>query len=692
MSERKKKRKSSVVTSSSDSKTKSASLKSLLAKILVFIGVPVVLSYCIVAVVLLNLVRVNIEQMTEEKLAARSEAASAEIEGYFNQYRNRVDQLSKSVQLQEFFTDIRPGTKITEGKDFSDILQTLSNTGSADQNSILSIWVADADSSQLAQSDGFLSDDTYKITDRPWYKQILEAQKTVMTEPYEDFTSKSQIVSIVAPVYSGSGNQLVGAVGIDFSLEGLKQTIGAYQLGKTGFYIMASEKGQIVYHPVGEMINKNVSELDMSENIKQAFLSSTEGNIQYTSHGIDVHGDVCRIGDTGWMVATGLPLNEFYQEYNKITTAMTLVFALAALLVVAMIIVISKGIIAPLKNLTTTANQIADGRLDISAEVNSNDETGQLASALNRTVVQLNRYIGYIREVTHVLQTMAEGDIRIKLEQDYAGEFQPIKEALLQISSSLNHTLSSIRATADQVNSGAEQVSSAAQALASGSTEQAATVEELSASIVNISMQAEQNAENVKKASEYVRQSGKGLEESNAHMEKLNAAMDEISVASEKISNITKVIEDIAFQTNILALNAAVEAARAGEAGKGFAVVADEVRNLAAKSAEAAKQTSELIGHSAITVAEGEKMAGETALTLKEVALKSQLVVEVIHEIDMASSEQAASIGEINQGLSQVSAVVQTNAATAEESSASSEELAAQAQLLKNEVSKFRLS
>lgn len=691
MSERMKKGKNNATNSSFNHKTKSIGLKSLLAKILMYIGIPVVLSYCIVGLILLNLVRGNIEKLTEGNLEAKSQTASVEMEKFFDHFRNSVNQLSNNVQLQKFFTDLKLGVKISEGQDFSELVQSLKNISDIDKDNILSIWIADVDSSQLAQSDGFVSDGTYQISDRPWYQMLLKEQKTVMTEPYEDFTSKAQIVSIVAPVYSENGGQMVGAVGIDFSLDGLKKTIGGYHLGTTGFYIVTSADGQIIFHPKEEMINKNVSEQDMSDGIKQALLNSVEGKIQYTSHGVDVHGYVSRIGDTGWTVGTGLPLKEFYNEYNKITTAMAFIFMVAAALVVGMIFIVSKGIVAPLKTLTNAANLIADGRLDISADVNSRDETGQLAYALNRTVVQLNGYIGYIREITTVLQTMAGGDIRINLNQDYAGEFKPIKEALLQISDSLNRTLTSIRITADQVNTGAEQVSSAAQALASGSTEQAATVEELSASIISISVQAEQNAKNVKKASDYVRQAGEGLEESNHHMERLNAAMDEISESSAKISSITKVIEDIAFQTNILALNAAVEAARAGEAGKGFAVVADEVRNLAAKSAEAAKQTSELIGHSTVTVAEGEKMASETSETLKDVALKSQLMVEVIHDIDKASSEQAISISEINQGLSQVSAVVQTNAATAEESSASSEELAAQAQLLKNEVSKFTL-
>ena len=197
--------------------------------------------------------------------------------------------------------------------------------------------------------------------------------------------------------------------------------------------------------------------------------------------------------------------------------------------------------------------------------------------------------------------------------------------------------------------------------------------------------------QNVRQATEYVTQAAAGILQSNEEMQKLTRAMDEIRESSEQISSITKVIEDIALQTNILALNAAIEAARAGTAGKGFAVVADEVRNLAAKSAEAAKQTAVLLQTAESTVKEGGEIAANTSRVLSQAGEQAKMISVSIEQVERGSVEQAGAIEQITLGLSQVSSVVQNNAATAEESSASSEELAAQAQALQQEVSKFLL-
>lgn len=364
-----------------------------------------------------------------------------------------------------------------------------------------------------------------------------------------------------------------------------------------------------------------------------------------------------------------------------------LLVAIAA--TIGVIYVLVRAILIPVTEIEEVYKEMAKGNLHKQIHYESNDELGRMAVSIRETNARLTTYI---EDIIDKLTRLSQGDMCLSVELDYMGDFAAIKQSLLKTTEALNSTMLVISASAEQVNTGAGQVADASHALASGATEQAATVEELTAAIQSVTEKAEKNTVSVRKATEYVAQAGEGVYESNNHMKNLNVAMKEISKSSEEISKVTKLVEDIAFQTNILALNAAVEAARAGEAGKGFAVVADEVRNLAAKSAEAAKQTAELIQQSNIKVAEGEKIASQTLVLLNEVAEKSAMVDEAIKEIEADSQDQTNAIVHINQGLSQVSSVVQNNAATAEESSASSEELTAQAQLLRGELSKFKLS
>jgi methyl-accepting chemotaxis protein len=373
---------------------------------------------------------------------------------------------------------------------------------------------------------------------------------------------------------------------------------------------------------------------------------------------------------------------------NTIVNSVLIEFALVVAVIGILLWYIRRTIAKPLTAMSGIAGEMASGNLNLQLKHKSHDELGNLAEALSTMVSSLQ---GYIHDISDKLITMAKGDMCVHVDMEYIGDFAPIKAALMDISSSLNRTLLAINTAAKQVSTGASQVAGGAQALAARSAEQASSIDELSASIAKIARQAEENSAHVKDATGYVEQAGAGVNAGNQHMKQLTGAMGDIGTASGQIASITKVIEDIAFQTNILALNAAIEAARAGNAGKGFAVVADEVRNLAAKSAEAAKQTAELIRHSAATVEEGTQIAVKTAQILSDIESKDNLVSVSIKKVLESSSEQAAAIEQIQQGLNQVSSVVQTNAATAEENSATSEQMSAQAAALRGEVGKFTL-
>ena len=369
--------------------------------------------------------------------------------------------------------------------------------------------------------------------------------------------------------------------------------------------------------------------------------------------------------------------------------AIVLVAAVAVALVLAFYI---SGLISkPLKPLAAfMAKASATGDLTLSKEdMETIGKYSEYRDEIGQTIKAATGFVGRVTDVSKTLETVAGGDLTVSLK--LLSDADTMGLSLQAMISNLNNMFSEINSATGQVSAGSKQIADGAQALAQGATEQASSVEELAASLADVSTKTNENAHMAREAADLSGKIKERAEKGNTQMDQMMQAVTEINEASGSISRVIKVIDDIAFQTNILALNAAVEAARAGQHGKGFAVVAEEVRNLAAKSAEAAKDTSSLIENSIEKANLGMSIATETSESLKEIVEGINHNAEIIIKIEESSNEQADEIQQINTGVDQVAQVVQQNSATAEESAAASEEMSGQANMLQQLITQFRL-
>ncbi|MCL2579919.1 MAG: methyl-accepting chemotaxis protein [Oscillospiraceae bacterium] len=474
-------------------------------------------------------------------------------------------------------------------------------------------------------------------------------------------------------------------------LEGLGDSqiqaiVDGVQLYQTGGAIMADSAGRLIgAGALAQMLTAG----------EQATLFSLARESQNQAFDIRLGGANFTSAQAGLVNGYSLfifaPRNEVMADvYASLTR-----FAVIFIVVVAIVVLVSRKIgksmaapLIPLNAFIARAGNIGDislseeERAEILHYAQSEDEIGQVMGA---TAI----LVDHLLEVTEKLEEVAGGNLAVAVKP--LGEKDVMGTSLKEMVDHLSEMFADINDASGRVSEGSSQIADGAQTLAQGSTEQAATIQQLSASAVEISEKTKNNAQMAGRAAELAFIIKGNAEKGSRQMDEMVGAVGEISQASQSIGKVIKVIDDIAFQTNILALNAAVEAARAGQHGKGFAVVADEVRALAAKSAEAAKDTGALISNSMEKAEQGALIAKDTAESLAEIVLGIGESNVIIEEIADVSQSQTTSVAQINAGIEQVAIVVQQNSAAAEQSAATAQELREQAAMLAHLIDKFKL-
>lgn len=661
-------------------------------KMILGIGIPLVLVLAVIGTVLRGQIVSTVENLKKAEIESQTRTASEQINAFFQPFFVGAAQIADIDSIYDMVAEsnLNPSASMKDSEYFNTVIKELQEAESNQSSALLSIAVAGTKAQQLVVSDGTVLED-FDVESRVWYKQLKQAGGgEILSAAYVDAVTGEMVVTVASGIYRGS--ELIGSVSVDVSLSGLNQEMSNIEIGETGYVTVYDRDGYILYHPVSELVMTHMDDVGYNTEMYNAVASTSSSKaIPYERAGGKFYGAIEYMNEIEWNVLGCMPREEFMQEATGMTAIVVTSFVFCAVLLMVITIVMSLTIVRPIQVLDGITTQLAEGNLDVTVNVKSKDEVGHLAGSISALVARLQTYIVYINEIAALLHEMGNGNLCLTFQNSFDGDFRKIKDEMENTVALLSNSLESIRNAAEQVDAGSDQLASGAQGLSQGATEQAAATEALSDSINKVNMDIQACFDKANEAKSFTTNAGTQMQEANSQMGEMLVAMNEINDRSQEISKIIKTIEDIAFQTNILALNAAVEAARAGAAGKGFAVVADEVRNLAAKSAEASKNTSDLIEASIRAVANGVKLAQGTADQMKVVADSASQTMECIVEVSDLSERQARAMEQINQNVGQIGSVVAANSATAEESAAASEELSSQAAMLKELVGGFRL-
>ncbi|OON97104.1 MAG: hypothetical protein ATN31_08755 [Candidatus Epulonipiscioides saccharophilum] len=535
--------------------------------------------------------------------------------------------------------------------------------------------------------------------EQEFYYTVLNDGKTHITDPFE--RDNKIIITISYPIMYQ--NQIKGVISVDVDVDVFKKTNITNSTYKTLFTTVIDANANIIYDSMDiNNIGKNVYSFFEPESAQEwrekaatgeifSLKTKTLDNVGYGKNAIQKrYLYPVSVGDIFWWAHVEVDVNEMNHSTVMLTITIIVISLISLILLISFVVWLLNKSLYPLNSLLNAADEISNGNLNLTIDIKSRDEIGQLGNTFTKMALTLKRIV---QDIETVLAEMALGNFSAtkNTQANYTGAFAPIKTSLHEIGDKLNYTLFNIAGAASEVSNGAEEISIGASELAEGTAEQSKIIQQFTASTDNIANLIKTSVENVTETSKISAEAKSKADKGTETMKNMLQSMQAINESSHTISIVLQTVESIASQTNLLALNAAIEAARAGDAGRGFAVVANEIRELANRSSETVKEIDAIIKTSINDVAKGQQMANYTAESLHEIVATIEQTRSLALILLNSANEQQLSIEALLSGTQKISNLIQSTSSTAEESAAVSEELAAQAQNLTSMLSFFKI-
>ncbi|MCI5588049.1 MAG: methyl-accepting chemotaxis protein [Lachnospiraceae bacterium] len=545
-------------------------------------------------------------------------------------------------------------------------------------------------SGNILDTNGVSRKDKTDFSDRDYVKKALSGNANISDLTLSKYTQNYGF-SVASPVYD-KNNAVNGVVYYRMDVDFMSNILDQISISDNSYTYLVDGNGLVIVHPDKSLIGKyNITDTKSGlGDISKAILSNESGAGEYTKDSNDYLCGYSPIEDTnGWTVVVAAPKNDFMgptKAAMKTLMIVSIIALVAALLIAG---IFSGKIGSAVHRVSQELSYLSVG--DLTHEIDPSKRKDEIGHLQNSTRELQQTFRKIINETNTILGGMASYDLRQEDMHPYPGDFNQLSDSVNNIRKILQGLIRQVQSAASSVGIGSSELSSAADALAAGTVTQASSISQLVSSVEEVTERIVSDSENEENVQKRLQELDSLIVTGNNRMDDLNAVVAEVANMSSDIQNIISTIESIAFQINILALNASVEAAHAGESGRGFAVVADEISDLASKTSESSKQTADLINNCIKQIEAAMTCADATSKCLKDIVDNSVQISEAFKTISNDTKIQADKSVHIKSEISNISDVVQTNTATAEETAAATQELSEQAKSLSSLIAKFHV-